>query len=569
LGIAQLMRERVVHRLWIRSQDPHWSRLCAFYEQLPEIVDAASCQGDFTEAGDSRAMAVISVQGVHPNRFEELIERENVSLWIAAGLGPEEAVLADTLAALCPGSLLVVSASDLDAYFESLAGEFGGIQFAAAGETPADRLRQAAIAQMMRKLSRNEQLVEFERSMQGAAVTQAALGQSAIREALACPVAEVLPRADHASRLLEIATRLLPSPEAYLYWGRALRDAARRLSGLRAARLYRQAAEKIRLAGRFNVNDQAQFEEWAGCMRHLQNSTPREAGRAVLAEVDREYQWRVAHGAALTSEALVDWAQVLLEWSVITLGEESRKLFLLARTRMDEAKRRTAELEPLHLRWAEMLCTRAQNLDAAEAERLLMEALDQVAGTATPAASLLRARCYFQLAALPGGAVQERVTLGDESVREALATGALPNQATAEWGRLYVELATARARQRQPDSAGYLAYGQNLYAQAGDYRGWSSSLLAQTRNSALLGQSKKQILETAREHALEAESQLEGCAAFDLARLAAALRDEEACRGWLKKACQCGTVPALAPLLEDSEFAPYRQKPWFREVTGV
>ena len=49
-------------------------------------------------------------------------------------------------------------------------------------------------------------------------------------------------------------------------------------------------------------------------------------------------------------------------------------------------------------------------------------------------------------------------------------------------------------------------------------------------------QPKRQILETAREKALEAESREEGSASFDLARLAAALRDEAACKGWLAKA---------------------------------
>ena len=139
------------------------------------------------------------------------------------------------------------------------------------------------------------------------------------------------------------------------------------------------------------------------------------------------------------------------------------------------------------------------------------------------------------------------------------------------WGQLYVDFAAMRARQGQGDAAGYLAYGQGLYAEAQDYKGWSESFLSQIRIPQLAGpsQAKKQILETAREKALEAESREEGVASFDLARLAAALRDEAACRGWLAKAQRLRVLPPLTSLLEDPEFGPYRQKPWFRELTGV
>lgn len=569
LGIAQLMRERVVHRLWTRATDPHWSRICSFYELLPLLIDGSADSCDDLEAG---AAAVISLQGCHPGRFSELLLNEDVSLWMVAGLGPEDEALHGILQRLPADRVLLVGSPDIDGFFDGLAREFGGISFAPAYDvTPAERLRQAALAQMLRKMTREEQIAEFDRSLQSAAVTQATRGQTLLQEALTADVAAVSMILDSANRAQEIACRLLPSAEGLAYWGRALQQVADRLTGLRAARVYRAAAEKLRRATRLDAARPRLFNEWVACMQELARHTPREAARAVQFEIDREFQWRIAHGVALDSAELVRWAKVLTEWSALTPGDEAKRLFNLARTRIEEAKRRAASQEPVELTWADLLRQRALHTDPAEGRRLLEEALTQLAGSTAEVAFITRARCYFQLAVLSGSSAGELIRKGDQAIEGAMESGMPRAAAHSVWGGLYVELAEIRAKQSQPDAAGYLAYGQGLFAEVQDYKGWSESLLSQTRipQLAVQNQPKRQILETAREKALEAESRAEGTASFDLARLAAALRDEAACKGWLAKAQRLRSLPPLTALLEEPEFSSYRQKPWFRELTGV
>ena len=569
LGIAQLMRERVVHRLWTRSADPHWSRICAFYELLPLMIDGAADNCDELEPG---AAALVSLQGCHPGRFAELLLNEDVSLWMVAGLGAEDETLHAVLQRLPAEKVLVVGTPDIDSFFDGLAREFGGISFAPAFDvSPAERLRQAALAQMLRKMSREEQIAEFDRSMQAAAVAQAAKGQQGLHEAMTDEVAKVSMILDSANRAQEIACRLLPSAEALAHWGRSLQQVGDRQTGLRAARIYRAAAEKLRRASRSDPTRPRLFNEFVACMQELARTTPREASRAVQFEIDREFQWRIANGVAVEGMELVRWAKVLMDWSALTPGDEAKRLFNLARTRVEEAKRRAVSLEPVELTWADLLRQRSVHTEPGESRRLLEEALSQLAGAVAEVAYITRARCYFQLAALPGASAAELVRKGDQAIEEALEAGMPRPAAHSVWGSLYVDLAAAHARQGQVDAAGYLAFGQNLYAEAQDYKGWGESLLQQARIPQLTGQNqpKKQLLETAREKALEAESREEGTASFDLARLAAALRDEAACRGWLAKAQRLRSLPALTSLLEDPEFGPYRQKPWFREFTGV
>jgi hypothetical protein len=374
-----------------------------------------------------------------------------------------------------------------------------------------------------------------------------------------------------ANRKQEIAYRLLPSAAALEHWGRCLAQIAQRLTGLAAARLYRQATEKLRAAARAGIQNAAPFQAWLSAMAMLAQTTPREAARAVQSEVDREFQWRVAHGVALTGEDLVRWARVLVEWAALVPADEAKRLFSLARTRIEESKRRSAFLEPVEFVWAEMLHARALQVETADARKLIEEALNQLSGSRDGDAHMLRARCYFRLATLQESATAELVSMGDEAMEHALQTGVAKNQVRSLWAALYVELASARARQNQPDAAGYLAYGQNLFSEAGDYKGWSASFLMQSRFPQLAppNSTKRQILESAREKALEAESVQEGVASFELARLAAALRDEPACRGWLDKARRWQTLPPLKCLLEEPEFSLFRQRDWFRELTGV
>ena len=569
LAIAQLMRERVVHRLWTRSTDPHWSRICSFYELLPLLVDGAT---DSCNDVEPHAAAILSLQGCHPGRFADLILGEDVSLWIVAGLGAEDEALHTVLQSLPAERVLVVGTPDVDGFFDGIAREFGGVSFAPSADVPpGDRLRQAALAQMLRKMSHDQQIVEFERAIQGAAVTQATRGQQLLQEAMTAELPVVSITLDAANRAQEIACRLLPSAEALAHWGRALQAVGDRLTGLRAARIYRAAAEKFRRASRLDCARQRLFNEFVGCMQELGRTTPREASRAVQFEIDREFQWRIAHGVALESAELVRWAKVLMDWAILSPGDEAKRLFNLARTRIEEAKRRAGSLEPVELTWADLLRQRALHTEPNESRRLLEEALTQLAGSQAEIAYVTRARCYFQLAMLAGAAAAALVRKGDQAIEQAIETGMPRAAAHSVWGSLYVDLATARARQGQADAAGFLAYGQNLFAESQDYKGWSESFLSQSRIPQLTGQyvPKKQVLETAREKALEAESREEGTASFDLARLAAALRDEAACRGWLAKAQRLRSMPALTALLEDPEFSVYRQKAWFRELTGV
>lgn len=567
LAIAQLLREQVVHRLWTRSVDPHWPRLCAYYELLPEVYDASA--DGVIPPGEN---AIISLHACHAGRFTELLQSEEVSFWIVAGLGTADEALHEALRRLPPDRVLVVPAADLDAYFDGLAREFGEIALVPAGEVPAaERLRHAALAQMLRKMSREEQLAEFERIMQAAAVTHAARAQDVMAAALGCDPRSCAPYVEEANRLEEIAYRLLPSAAALEHWGRSLTQVAQRLTGLAAARIYRRATEKLRLAARTDLTNPSPFHAWLDAMTRLAQTTPSEAARAVQSEADREFQWRVAHGVALTGDDLVRWARILVDWAALTPADEAKRLFSLARTRIEEAKRRSPVLEPVELAWAELLYARATQTESSESRRLIEEALAQLAGARDGEAHAFRGRCYFRLAGLADSNTGIMVAMADQAMEQALEAGAARNHTRSLWGSLYVELAAARARQGKSDAAGFLAYGQSLFAEAGDYRGWSSSFLVQSRFPQLASPnlSKKQILESAREKALEAEGEEEGVASFELAQLAAALRDEPACKGWLDKARRHHTLPPLKSLLEEPEFRPFRQKDWFRELTGV
>lgn len=572
LAIAQLLREGVVHRLWTRSADRHWARICAYYELVPELVDASTDTDASHKEIRPGVPAIVDIHSCHARRFAELILSEDVNLWIVAGLTPADEGLNDVLRQLPPDRVLVVPGNDVDGYFDALARQFGEITLISLGEVaPAERLRHAALTQMLRKMTREEQIGEFERIMQGAAVTHAATAQRVMQEALQADVRASAPYLEEANRLQEIAYRLLPSAAALEHWGRSLTLVAQRLTGLAAARIYRQATEKLRTAARMDIQNSLAFHAWLKAMAMLAQTTPREAACAVQSEADREFQWRVAHGVALTGEDLIRWARILVEWAALVPPDEGRRLFSLARTRIEEAKRRSAHLEPVEFVWAELLHARAKQVDPADGRRLIEEALAQLAGTRDSEAHVLRARCYFRLAAFPDSTTAELVAMADEAMEHALDAGANRQETRSIWANLYVDLAAARARQAQLDAAGFLAYGQNLFAEAGDYRGWSASFLLQSRFPQLASQnlSKRQILESAREKALEAESQQEGVASFELARLAAALRDEPACKGWLDKARRMQTLPPLKSLLEEPEFAPFRQKDWFRELTGV
>ena len=567
LAIAQLLREQVVHRLWTRSADPHWPRICAYYEILPELPDAVA-----DGAAEPGQTAILSLQGCHAGRFAELLLNEAVNLWIVAGLTAADEPLQDVLGQLPPDRVLVVPAADVDGYLDALAREFGEITLVPAGDVaPGERLRQAALLQMLRKMSREEQIAEFERMMQAAAVTHAASAQRVMQVALEAEPRFSGPYLEEANRLQEMAYRLLPSPAAMEHWGRSLSQVAGRLTGLAAARVYRQATGKLRLAARTDLQNGRAFQAWLAAMERLAQTTPGEAARGVQSEVDREFQWRVAHGVALTGDDLLRWARVLVAWAALAPPDEAKRLFSLARTRVEEAKRRSALLEPVEFVWATLLHARSGHVEAAEARRLIEEALGQLAGARDAEAHQLRARCYFRLAALPDAATAELVAMGDEAMEHALEAGGPRQETRSMWASLYVDLAAARARQNHADAAGFLAYGQDLYAEAGDYRGWSASYLLQSRFPQLASQSlsKKQILESARETALEAECEHDGAASFELARLAGALRDEPACRGWLDKARRHQTLPPLRLLLEEPEFRAFRQKDWFRELTGV
>jgi len=320
-----------------------------------------------------------------------------------------------------------------------------------------------------------------------------------------------------------------PLSWAYVMQGSSLTEQAKTKTGEEANRLLAQAGQKYAAALAIKPDRHEAFYNWGNALSAQAKSKTGEEADRLFAQAGEKYAAALAIKPD-NHDALNNCGTALLDQAKSKTGEGADRLFAQAGEKYAAALAIKPDNHDALNNWGTALSAQAETKTGEEADRLLIEAGEKYAATLAikpdePEALYNWGTALLDQAKSKTGEEADRLfAQAGEKYAAALAIKPDMHEALNNWGNALLDQAKSKTR----DEA------DRLFAQAAEKFG-------------------------------RAEEINPGGSAYDQACVAALMGDEEACRNWLERSTDAGTLPKREHLLSDDDLESVRECQWFKD----